>query len=672
MTQDRRDRRGHSPTRRSALALGSAALVASSLPRPAASQTATPEPATVAPASIRPAAPATIIDSPFFAEKVNAGTLPPVAQRIPSLPRIVKVEGPEREPGRHGGTMRMLMGDQRDIRMMTLYGYTRLVGYDENLEITPDLLAGFEVQEGRIFTLDLRPGHRWSDGAPLTPEDFRYWWEDMANNKRLSPGGPPQSLLPGGEKPVFEILSPTRVRYSWSRPNPVFLPSLAAAQPTYICMPAHYLKQFHERYADKQALAARIKAIRVRDWGALHDRLSRTYRPENPDLPTLDPWRNLTPVPAEQFTFQRNPYYHRIDQNGRQLPYVDEVTLTIGTNQLVPAKTAAGEADLQARYIRFDNYTFLKDASKRMNFEVKLWKRAEGSYFALMPNLNAIDPVWRDLNRDVRYRRALSAAINRKDVNKVIFFGLAKESGNTALPESPLHDPELARMWMKEDQGLANRLLDEIGLTRRDSEGVRLLPDGRRLEFTIETAGESTEETDILDLIKQDFYAIGIKIYPRSTQRDVFRRRILAGQTVMSVWTGMDNALVAAEMEPDALAPTSSAQFNWPRWGQYFETGGREGEAPDMPGPNRLMELYKAWRVSSTHAERKTIWQEMLAINAEQLFTIGVINSTLQPVVVSRDLRNVPDKGLYSFEPGAFFGRYMPDTFWFDRPKTKG
>lgn len=648
-------RRQH-PTRRTALLLGAGALAAQGLPRGALA---------------REPNPMDFIDSPYWAEKVAAGTMPVITLRLPEDPRVIDVSGPDRIPGRHGGTMRMLMGDQRDIRMMTLYGYTRLLVYDDNLELAPDVLEAVDVKDGRIFTLRLRRGHRWSDGSPFTTEDFRYWWEDFANNRRLSPGGPPQALLAGGEKPVFEVLSETEVRYSWSKPNPIFLPSLANAQPTYIYMPSGYLKQFHERYADKVTLYARVKAARVKDWGSLHERFSRMYRPENPDLPTLDPWRNLTSLPAEQFTFQRNPYFHRVDQTGRQLPYVDDVTITIGTNSLIPAKTAAGESDLQARYLRFDNYTFLKDASKRMNFEVRLWKRAEGSWFALMPNLNAIDPVWRDLNRDVRYRRALSVAINRKDINQVIFFGLAKESGNTALPESPLYDAANANMWMQADRALADRLLDEIGLTKRAPDGIRLLPNGQRLEFTVETAGESTEETDILDLIKQDLQEVGIKIYPRSTQRDVFRRRILAGQTVMSAWAGMDNALVAAEMEPDALAPTSSMQFNWPRWGQFLESGGREGEEPDLPAAQELVRLYQAWRGSVTHDERRTIWRAMLRINAEQLFTIGVVNGTLQPVVVSRNLRNVPEKGLYSFEPGAFFGRYMPDTFWFDDAQVK-
>ena len=248
--------------------------------------------------------------------------------------------------------------------------------------------------------------------------------------------------------------------------------------------------------------------------------------------------------------------------------------------------------------------------------------------------------------------------------------GSRRESGNTALPESPLYDATLASLWTQHDPALANRLLDEIGLTKRDDDGVRLLSDGRRLEFTIETAGENTEETDILDLLKQDFFNVGMKIYPRSTQRDVFRRRIVAGQTVMSAWAGMDNALVTSDMEPDALAPTSSAQFQWPRWGQFIESSGREGEQPAVPEANELVRLYEEWRMSSTRDQRRAIWRKMLVINAEQVFTIGVINGTLQPIVVSRDLRNVPDKGLYSFEPGAFIGRYMPDTFWFDRPET--
>jgi peptide/nickel transport system substrate-binding protein len=616
-----------------------------------------------APLSLRAA---DIQEPPSLVEAVAEGELPPMAQRLPQAPRVIDMKAGGRTLGRYGGTLRILMGDQRDIRYMTVYGYARLVGFNAASELEPDILQSYNVEEGRIFTLHLRPGHKWSDGAPFTAEDFRYWWEDVANNKRLSPGGPPLSMLAMGKPPKFEIIDPLTIRYTWEAPNPVFLPALAGAQPLYIYMPAHYLKQFHEKYADPNKLGALVRGARVRDWGALHERLSRQYRPENPDLPTLEPWMNTTPLPAELFVFKRNPYFHRVDENGRQLPYIDNVRITLSSPTLIPAKVGSGDSDLQARYLRFDNYTFLKEAEKRNNYRVLLWKRAEGAYLTLRPNLNVDDPAWRAAFRDVRVRRALSLGINRNDINKVIFFGLATEAANTVLPESSLYKPDYAHAYARFDPAQANRLLDEAGYKKRDEDGVRLLPDGRRMEFTVETSGESTEETDMLELVAHDWIEIGVKIHPRSVQRDLFRRKIMLGQIKMAVWQGYDNGVPGPDIEPDELAPTSPMQLQWPQWGLWVETGGRQGEAIDDPAAKELLDLYRQWRRSATREERRTIWEKMLRIEAEQVFTIGIVSETLQPVAVSNRLRNVPEKGLYSFAPGAFFGIYQPDSFWFD------
>jgi peptide/nickel transport system substrate-binding protein len=452
----------------------------------------------------------------------------------------------------------------------------------------------------------------------------------------------------------------------------VFLPALAGAQPLYIFMPAHYLKQFHVKYADPNKLAATIKGERVRDWGALHERMSRQYRPENPELPTLEPWVNTTAPPSELFVFQRNPYFHRVDEAGRQLPYIDTVSVTLSTPSLIPAKVGSGDADLQARYLRFDNYTFLKEAEGRNDYKVRLWKRAEGAYLTLRPNLNAADPVWRAVFRDVRVRRALSLGINRRDINRVVFFGLAIEAGNAVLPESPLYRERFAKAYTSYDPAAANRLLDQAGLAKRDEDGVRLLPDGRRMEFTVEAAGDNPDETDMLELVAHDWLKIGVKIFPRATQRDLFRRKIALGDILMSVWQGYDNGIPGPDTEPDELAPTSPMQFQWPQWGLYVESGGRDGHPVDDPAAQELLKLYRDWRRSETTAQRRSIWDAMLSISAEQVFTIGLVAETAQPVVVSNRLRNVPDEGLYSFEPGAFFGMYQPDTFWFDDRRGGG
>jgi peptide/nickel transport system substrate-binding protein len=599
------------------------------------------------------------VEPPMLRLDVTTGKLPPVEKRLPQQPLVVRVEN----LGKHGGTLHSLVGRSRDTRLLVVYGYARLVGYDRNLELVPDLLESYEVQEGRIFTLRLRKGHRWSDGHPFTAEDFRYYWEDVANHKELSPAGPPRDLLVDGEPPKFEVLSDTVVRYSWHKPNPQFLPRLAGASPLYIYRPAHYLKPLHKKYS-AQVRKAEAEGTAKRRWSAVHNRADNLYESDNPDLPTLQPWMNTTRPPADRFVAVRNPYFHRVDESGRQLPYIDRLVLAVADPKLIPAKTGAGEADLQARDIHFNNYTFLKQGEKQNDYRTLLWRPGKGSHFALYPNLNVNDPVWRQVLRDVRFRRALSLAIDRSLVNQVLYFGLAIESNNTVLPQSPLFREAYRDRWARYDRKQASQLLDEMGL-KRGRDGLRKLPDGRPLEIIVETAGESTEHTDVLELIRETWREVGIKLFSKPLQREAFRMRIFSGETVMSVWSGIENGLATPDSSPDELAPTSQTQLQWPKFGQHYETGGKSGEAPDLPEVKELARLYGAWLRSGTRSERERAWHAMLELHTEQQFVIGVVSGVPQPVVVRETLMNVPEQGFYNWDPGAFFGIYRPDTFWF-------
>ena len=610
-------------------------------------------------------------EPPILADKVAAGKLPALADRLPEKPRVIDMKAVNREVGHYGGKLRMLMGRQKDIRMMTVYGYARLMCFNEKYQLVADILERYEVREGRVFTFHLRPGHKWSDGKPFTSEDFRYYWEDVANNKELSRGGVRAELKVDGKPPKFEVLGPHTVRYTWEKPNPLFLTALAAARPLYIYQPSHYLKQFHVKYQDKAKLDALVAESRLRDWSSLHTRLSRQYRPENPDLPTLQPWRNTTPPPAERFTFQRNPYYHRVDERGQQLPYIDEVVIQLSSNEIIPAKTSTGESDLQGRYIRFDDFTVLKQGEKKHNYKVRLWGTSSGSAFALIPNLNAKDDIWRKVLQDVRFRRALSLAVDREEINVVVFQGLAREAANSVLEQSPLYSEEAAEAWAQYDPDAANALLDEIGLTKRDENGVRLLPDGRSADIVVATAGESTQETDILELLGDQLSKVGLKLYSSPSQRDVFRTRIFNGETIMSVWSGLDNGVPTAQMSPFELAPTRRYQYQWSRWGLHFTSRGEQGTAPTLEPAKRLADLFGQWKVAQDDDTRTSIWTEMLQVFTDQVFTIGIVNDTKQPVVVSSFLRNVPKDGVWGFAPGAYFGIYMPDSFWFTEERRK-
>ena len=590
----------------------------------------------------------------------------PAGAGPPDEPSVVEMND-SRSVGKPGGELDMLVGRAKDTRLMVVYGYARLVAYDAALELKPDILKDVEVEDGRIFTLRLRPGHRWSDGEPFTSEDFRYWWEDVANNAQLSLTGPPAELFVDGEAAKVEFLDPLTVRYSWSKPNPFFLPALAGATPTFIYMPAHYLKQFHEKYADPDQLAAKVQEAQARDWAQLHGRKDGMYAFDNPDLPTLQPWRPTTPAPATRFVFDRNEYFHRVDPNGQQLPYIDRVVLDVVDDKLIPVKTGAGETDLQSRGLFFKHYTFLKESAARSHLDTYLWETAQGAHVALYPNLNANDEVWRKLFRDVRFRRALSLAVDRDEINQIMYFGLAIGGNNTVLPKSPLYKPEYRDTWAQFDLDQANALLDEIGLTERSADGLRLLPDGRPMEIIVETAGEESEQSDILELVEESWLQLGIRIHTKPSQREVFRNRVFAGDALMSIWFGLENGIPTAEMSPNEFAPTSQQQLQWPKWGQYFETKGAAGEPPDEPEAKKLLELFTAWRGAHDSEERAALWHEILALYSDQVYSIGLISGVLQPVAVRQNLHNVPKEAVYNWEPGAQFGVYRPDTFWFDQ-----
>ncbi|MDH3220368.1 MAG: ABC transporter substrate-binding protein [Gammaproteobacteria bacterium] len=614
------------------------------------------------------AAPDRFIETPSLAAQVASSELPPVQARLPQQSKLVVLDG-ERQAGFHGGQLRVLMGTQKDIRQIVVYGYARLVCYTPDLELEADILESYDVVDNRIFTLRLRRGHKWSDGHPFTSEDFRYYWEDVALNPELSRGGPNKLLIIDGELPRVEFPDKYTVRYSWSNPNPYFLTALAAALPLYIYKPAHYLRQFHARYQSEEKLAQMIEQFGKRNWMGVHVDHDRPYKATNPDLPTLQPWYNSTYPPSDRFIFKRNPYYHRVDQNGRQLPYIDSVAVNIASSKLVPAKTGAGEADLQARYLRMDNYTFLKSASKRNGFDVRLWQTAKGAHMALYPNLNTKDPVFRKLLQDVRFRRAMSLAINRYEINQVVYFRLVQASNNTVLEEGPLYKPEYQNDWIEFDLKTANRMLDELGLVERDDRGVRLLPDGRPLEILVQTAGESTEQTDVLELIHDSWLEAGIKLYSVPSTREVFRNRIFSGEAIMSIWSGLPNAIPTDETSPRDLAPTSKYQYQWPQWGAYYESSGSSGEPPSLPAARELVELNDQWAHAENRDQRIAVWHKMLEINRDQMFTIGIVNHVPTPVVVNNHLHNVPLKAFYDIEPGAYFGIYKPDTFWFDEAR---
>ncbi|MGF1552663.1 MAG: ABC transporter substrate-binding protein [Paracoccaceae bacterium] len=613
------------------------------------------------------------VETPSLAKRVERGELPPVAERLPDEPFDVDLAARGRTPGRHGGTITMFVSRAKDVRYMAVWGYARLVGYDVDYALRPDLLRDVTVSEdGRAVTLHLRRGHKWSDGAPFTAEDFRYWWEDCANNEEISPTGPPVEMLVEGEKPRFAVIDDHTVRYTWSKPNPRFLPMLAQARPIYIYLPSHYMKRFHADHTPMEEIKPVMRAENARNWAQLHNRRDSMYKFDNPDLPLLQPWVNTSPKNNQRYVLERNPYYHRVDAEGRQLPYVDRVEMEIAAAGLIAAKASLGQADLQGRGLSFAEAPVLTKGAERHGYVTHLWRSGAANEVAIYPNLNYADPVWREVMRDRRFRRALSLAISRRAINKVLYFGLAEERAVAALEESPFHDPSEATAFARFDLDEANRLLDAMGLTTRNGAGTRLLPDGRPMEVVIETAGERTEVSDALEIVAATWARAGIRLLVKAQDRDIMRRRAYSGQAMMVAWWGWNNGIPTADAIPNELAPVSQATYSWPMWGQYYETKGEVGEKPDLDAAYRLMDLYDRWKTSGSEDVRAEAWREMLDIHAREVFVIGTVARAPQPVVADARLRNVPADALYTWDPGAQMGIHRMDEFWFEDATTAG
>ena len=240
----------------------------------------------------------------------------------------------------------------------------------------------------------------------------------------------------------------------------------------------------------------------------------------------------------------------------------------------------------------------------------------------------------------MRFRRALSLAIDRREINMAVFYGLAKESADTVLPESPLYKPEYQNAWIAHDPDQANALLDEVGLKERDDDGIRLLPDGRRAQIIVETAGESTLETDVLELITDHWNKVGISLFIRTSQRDVFRSRAIAGEIMMAIWSGIDNGVPTADMNPGELAPDDGRPAAMAGLGHALpDRTARRAQRRPSPRSSSWSSCLKKWRGSAELAERTAIWHEMLALYTDQVFSIGIVNATLQPVVSARRMQ---------------------------------
>lgn len=600
-------------------------------------------------------------EAPALAELVKQGKIPTVEKRLPEKPLVVV---PVEEIGQYGGTWRMVMKGMADTMLLVReVDYEGLVRIDPNLStVLPGVAESWKIGgNGRTFTFYLRKGLKWSDGKEFTADDIMFWYKDILLNKDLTPI-PPRWLTSEGEVVKVEKLDKYSVRFTFKKPQGLFLPLLATG--TTGIVPSHYLKQFHPNYTSKDKLDEQIKKGGYNTWLDLFSNKSNPWL--NPELPVINAWKVITPVGVgTRVIFERNPYYWKVDTQGNQLPYIDKIAVDIVDNpEIMKIKAAAGEIDMQSRHIgqAIADYPFYAENKEKGGYRLIKQTHTSMNSMLIILNLNHKDPVLRKLFNDRRFRIALSHAINRQEIIDLVYLGLAEPWQVSPQRGTPTFYEPAAKNYIEYDPKKANQLLDEIGLTKRDKDGFRLRPDGKPIEVTIETTGWE----DPCEMVKNYWQAIGIKVAVKVIDRSLWETRTSAAEHDIVVWWGDSGTGYEPLMMPFWYFPWSHPYSRQaPLWALWYQSGGKSGETPP-PEVRHQMALYTQLTTTTEPAKQVQLFKKILEVQAKNLYIIGTCTIPPQFIICKNNFRNVPE----AYESGQYptHGPVNPCQFYI---KTK-
>lgn len=598
-------------------------------------------------------------EAPMLSEKVKAGKLPPVDERLPKNPMVIK---PFKEVGKYGGTWHRYTNNQdfAYIRMV-MYGFSFIRWVDDGLGLEPGLVDSWESNEDKtVWTFHFREGLKWSDGHPFTVDDVLFWWEDMVLNEEHS-DVPPDWAIAGGELVKMEKLDDYTLRFKYTVPAPL-LPERLAMWPNAgigprNVAPKHYLKQFHPKYNPEYT-----------DFEVFEEKQEWWT---NPDCPVLSEWMPVEYKAADKLVLERNPYYYGVDTEGNQLPYIDRIEVQFVEDlEVVKLKVINGQTEMQLRpYIPLTDLALLKQNARQGNYKVFLWDSGSGSGPIFYPNWNHPDPDKLKLYRNQKFRAALSHAIDRKRIQKMIFFGLGELTTATFSPKAiEYHRSEEGKKIYKEwrdayvayDPEKAKKLLDEIGVVDKDGDGWRDMPNGKELTLRIDADAEASKEyVQTNEMVKANWEAIGLKtiINPVDGSNLTVMNQT-ATFDIRDSWELGDgpNHLVYPQwlvpIGPDRWAPLYGRWYSvqgTPAATEELDKAPRDRtpprEKPVPSGPvDRLQKIYDKAKIEPDTQKRDQLVFDMIRIHIEEgPFLIGTVADYPRPVVVSNRMRNVPD-----------------------------
>ena len=643
-------------------------------------------------------------ESPTLAARVQAGDLPALADRLPKNPYVV----PHKwlKPGKYGGTMQM--GGQGTDEFGTsgfvqesMYGHSPLRYLEDGLKIGPGLAESWGPNADQTeWTFKFREGLKWSDGEPWTTADIMYWWEDMVLNEE-HPETPPDEARSGKNTLAkFTATDDVTLTITFDAPAPLTADRIAMwvnrrIGPAWM-EPKHYMMKFHPKY--NKALAGK------KDWFNNHD-LKREFG-RIPGTPTMTGWM-LKAYKTGQFSqWERNPYYYAVDREGNQLPYIDNINFTpYQDKEVMKLQFQEGKVDfVNGGHTPLDltDVAGLQSSKGRSKLEVRFWDSGSGTGSIYFFSYDYFEPKMRALIRNPKFRKAMSHAINRDEIQKVVYFTTGEKTTGTMSPkaiEYSVNDEgkKVYAQWrdsaIKYDPAMAKALLDEIGAVDKNGDGLREMPDGTKLTVTLDyPADTGNEHISKNNVIAKNWKAVGIDAKLNPIPPTSYTAQWLAGKIMSkTAWEVGDgpNHLVY----PQWVVPLESSRWA-PLEGEMYNVRGTPAEklqldldpykrtpprmAPEKGGSvERLWAIYDKSKIETNPMGRHKLVWDMIKIHVEDgPFYFGTVANTPRIILVKQGLMNVPLKT--DLAQGGFCNPwihpvpavYDPETFYWETPPT--
>lgn len=595
------------------------------------------------------------------AEIQGNAELPPLAERLPSEPLVVV---PYDLVGTYGGTFDALSNnteagtsDFLSIRHVNLVRYT-----DDLQTIVPNVAKSWEWNDDFTeLTMTLREGHKWSDGAPFTSADVAFWLENLSLDPNVREKAA-DYVLAGGEPIKIEIIDDTTFKFILAAPKPGLLIHFATsyAQPF---QPKHFLGQWHPAISDDAdanaaalGFASGYELVNyyygASDWTdtpspMLRDPVKVATLPAGTQ-PTLESHIYVTDT-TEGRKLVANPYFHQVDTTGQQLPYIsrqDEVYKN--ENEVRLLALVNGEVDYKAQSIQLPAAPLLLENQEKGDYSVQL--KPTIALPSLSFNVTSPDEAKRAVFSNVAFRKAMSVAINREELNEVVFFGQGEPMAYIGFSPVPEFAEEFKTASIEFDPEAAMATFDDIGLVDTDGDGFRELPNGDKLVLNIQFATQGISG-DVVEMVAQNWSDVGVQTTAQEVTPDEYRAAQSASELDVMAWQ---------QGTPVAIALGSSERFV-PPYGSYFEhrvgmgwaewidSDGASGIEPPQFALDMIADI-DAFQQSVPGSDEAAMLGKKIAKNwADNTLIIGTVNAPA-PIVIRNGLKNVPEFKTWSYE----------------------